>query len=122
MDPKMTPPTEHQVVCLRQIVLAGLGDHLARRVQAEDMLDPKWKNAYKVSRSCSLDCDRVLSCYFLHLVTFICFSSMQTPLMDDPVFIHPNSALFKKLPEFVVYQEIMETSKMYMRGKETPHG
>uniref|UniRef100_A0A3B5KYJ8 RNA helicase n=1 Tax=Xiphophorus couchianus TaxID=32473 RepID=A0A3B5KYJ8_9TELE len=86
VDPKMTPPTEHQVVCLRQIVLAGLGDHLARRVQAEDMLDPKWKNAYK------------------------------TPLMDDPVFIHPNSALFKKLPEFVVYQEIMETSKMYMRG------
>ncbi|KAM6930543.1 putative ATP-dependent RNA helicase DHX37 [Xenentodon cancila] len=86
VDPKMTPPTEHQVVCLRQIVLAGLGDHLARRVQAEDMLDPKWKNAYK------------------------------TPLMDEPVFIHPNSALFKTLPEFVVYQEIMETSKMYMRG------
>uniref|UniRef100_A0A3B3WJG0 Activating signal cointegrator 1 complex subunit 3 n=1 Tax=Poecilia mexicana TaxID=48701 RepID=A0A3B3WJG0_9TELE len=86
VDPKMTPPTEHQVVCLRQIVLAGLGDHLARRIQAEDMLDSKWKNAYT------------------------------TPLMDDPVFIHPNSALFKKLPEFVVYQEIMETSKMYMRG------
>ncbi|XP_041856183.1 probable ATP-dependent RNA helicase DHX37 [Melanotaenia boesemani] len=86
VDPKMTPPTEHQVVCLRQIVLAGLGDHLARRVQAEDLLDPKWKNGYK------------------------------TPLMDDPVFIHPNSALFKTLPNFVIYQEIMETSKMYMRG------
>ncbi|KAM7415920.1 hypothetical protein PAMA_018133 [Pampus argenteus] len=86
VNPKMTPPTEHQVVCLRQIVLAGLGDHLARRVQAEDILDPKWKNGYK------------------------------TPLMDDPVFIHPTSALFKTLPEFVVYQEIMETTKMYMRG------
>ncbi|XP_029959812.1 putative ATP-dependent RNA helicase DHX37 isoform X2 [Salarias fasciatus] len=86
VDPKMTPPTELQVVCLRQIVLAGLGDHLARRVQAEDILDPKWKNGYK------------------------------TPLMDDPVFIHPNSALFKTLPDFVVYQEIMETTKMYMRG------
>lgn len=86
VDPKMTPPTEHQVVCLRQIVLAGLGDHLARRAQAEDILDAKWNNAYK------------------------------TCLMDDPVFIHPTSALFKKLPEFVVYQEIMETTKMYMRG------
>ena len=51
VDPKMTPPTVHQVVCLRQIVLAGLGDHLARRVQAEDLLDPKWKNGYKVSSS-----------------------------------------------------------------------
>ncbi|XP_053181100.1 probable ATP-dependent RNA helicase DHX37 [Scomber japonicus] len=86
VNPKMAPPTEHQVVCLRQIVLAGLGDHLARRVQAEDLLDPKWKNGYK------------------------------TPLMDEPVFIHPTSALFKKLPDFIVYQEIMETSKMYMRG------
>ncbi|XP_061673457.1 probable ATP-dependent RNA helicase DHX37 [Syngnathoides biaculeatus] len=86
VDPKMSPPTEHQVVCLRQITLAGLGDHLARRVQAEELLDPKWKNAYK------------------------------TPLVDDPVFIHPTSPLFKTLPEFVVYQEIMETTKMYMRG------
>ncbi|CAJ1069147.1 probable ATP-dependent RNA helicase DHX37 [Xyrichtys novacula] len=86
VDPKMAPPTEHQVVCLRQIVLAGLGDHLARRVQAEDILDPKWRNGYK------------------------------TPLMDEPVFIHPTSALFKTLPEFVVYQEIMETTKMYMKG------
>ncbi|XP_031712206.1 putative ATP-dependent RNA helicase DHX37 [Anarrhichthys ocellatus] len=86
VNPKMTPPTEQQVVCLRQIVLAGLGDHLARRVQAEDLLDPKWKNGYK------------------------------TPLLDDPVFIHPSSALFKTLPEFIVYQEIMETTKMYMRG------
>uniref|UniRef100_A0A3B4B223 Activating signal cointegrator 1 complex subunit 3 n=1 Tax=Periophthalmus magnuspinnatus TaxID=409849 RepID=A0A3B4B223_9GOBI len=85
VDPKMAPPTEHQVVCLRQIVLAGLGDHLARRVQAEDILDPKWKNGYK------------------------------TPLLDDPVFIHPTSALFKTLPDFIVYQEIMETSKMYMK-------
>ncbi|XP_053727943.1 probable ATP-dependent RNA helicase DHX37 [Synchiropus splendidus] len=86
VDPKMAPPTEHQVACLRQVVLAGLGDHLARRVQAEEMLDPKWKNAYK------------------------------TPLMDDPVFIHPKSALFKTMPQFVVYQEIMETTKMYMKG------
>lgn len=49
VDPKMEPPTEAQVTYLRQIVLAGLGDHLARRVQAEELLDDKWKNAYKVS-------------------------------------------------------------------------
>ncbi|XP_034548008.1 probable ATP-dependent RNA helicase DHX37 [Notolabrus celidotus] len=86
VNPKMAPPTEHQVVCLRQIVLAGLGDHLARRAHAEDILDPKWKSGYK------------------------------TPLMDEPVFIHPSSALFKTLPDFVVYQEVMETTKMYMKG------
>lgn len=48
VDPKMQPPSESQVTYLRQIVTAGLGDHLARRVQSEDLLDEKWKNAYKV--------------------------------------------------------------------------
>uniref|UniRef100_A0A8C9N8D9 RNA helicase n=1 Tax=Serinus canaria TaxID=9135 RepID=A0A8C9N8D9_SERCA len=86
VDPKMKPPTEAQVTYLRQIVLAGLGDHLARRVQAEELLDDKWKNAYK------------------------------TALLEDPVFIHPSSVLFKELPEFVVYQEIVETTKLYMKG------
>uniref|UniRef100_A0A8C0FRJ5 Activating signal cointegrator 1 complex subunit 3 n=1 Tax=Bubo bubo TaxID=30461 RepID=A0A8C0FRJ5_BUBBB len=86
IDPKMKPPTEAQATYLRQIVLAGLGDHVARRVQAEELLDDKWKNAYK------------------------------TALLDDPVFIHPSSVLFKQLPEFVVYQEIVETTKLYMKG------
>uniref|UniRef100_A0A8C6Y9B4 Activating signal cointegrator 1 complex subunit 3 n=1 Tax=Naja naja TaxID=35670 RepID=A0A8C6Y9B4_NAJNA len=86
VDPQMKPPTEEQATFLRQIVLAGLGDHVARRIQAEELLDEKWKNGYK------------------------------TPLLDDPVFIHPNSVLFKQLPEFVVYQEIVETTKMYMKG------
>ncbi|TKC46656.1 hypothetical protein EI555_011304, partial [Monodon monoceros] len=89
VDPKMQPPSESQVTYLRQIVTAGLGDHLARRVQSEDLLDDKWKNAYK------------------------------TPLLDDPVFIHPSSVLFRELPEFVVYQEIVETTKMYMKGVST---
>lgn len=48
VDHKMAPPTDAQLVYLRQIVLAGLGDHLARRVQNEDLLDPKWRNGYKV--------------------------------------------------------------------------
>lgn len=51
VDKKMPPPTESQVVCLRQIVLAGLGDHLARRVQAEELLNTKWRNGYKVEHT-----------------------------------------------------------------------
>lgn len=50
VDPKMQPPNENQVTYLRQIVTAGLGDHLARKVQSEDLVDDKWKNAYKVCR------------------------------------------------------------------------
>ncbi|KAE8634950.1 hypothetical protein XENTR_v10002484 [Xenopus tropicalis] len=86
LDSKMNPPTESQVTYLRQIVMSGLGDHIARRIRQEELLDEKWRNAYK------------------------------TPLLEEPVFIHPNSALFRQLPDFVVYQEIMETTKMYMKG------
>ncbi|XP_063820666.1 probable ATP-dependent RNA helicase DHX37 isoform X2 [Pseudophryne corroboree] len=86
LDSKMQPPTETQVNYLRQIVMSGLGDHIARRIRPEELLDEKWRNAYK------------------------------TPLLEDPVFIHPNSSLFRQLPDLVVYQEILETTKMYMKG------
>lgn len=33
------------------------------------------------------------------------------------MFIHPSSVLFKELPEFVVYQEIVETTKLYMKSE-----
>ena len=37
--------------------------------------------------------------------------------LDEPVFIHPSSALFEVLPEYVIYQEVVETSKLFMKGK-----
>lgn len=37
--------------------------------------------------------------------------------MDNhTVFIHPTSALFQKSPEWVVYHELVLTSKEYMRN------
>lgn len=38
--------------------------------------------------------------------------------LDEPVFIHPSSALFNVLPEYVIYQEVVETSKLFMKGKD----
>ena len=37
-------------------------------------------------------------------------------MLEDPVFIHPSSVLFKELPPFVSYVEMVETSKLYMKG------
>ena len=45
------------------------------------------------------------------------FNLFQCPELEEPVFIHPSSVLYKQQPEFVVYQHITETSKMYMKGK-----
>lgn len=36
--------------------------------------------------------------------------------MEDPVFMHSSCVLRKTSPEWVVYQEIYETNKLYMRG------
>lgn len=86
VDPQMKPPSVEQCRALRQIVLSGLGDRVAKKIPSQELKDPKLKNAY-ISDS-----------------------------LEDPVFIHPKSALFRVLPEFVVYQEVMETTKLFMKG------
>jgi ATP-dependent RNA helicase DHX37/DHR1 len=42
-----------------------------------------------------------------------------TPDMEEPVYLHESSVLLHERPEFVAYQEIFETSKLYMRGVTT---
>ncbi|KAL0100806.1 hypothetical protein PUN28_019294 [Cardiocondyla obscurior] len=90
IDPKMPLPTDMEAKLLRQIVLAGMADQVARKVSPdevkEDQDKAKWKHAYR------------------------------TPEMEEPVFMHSSCVLRKTSPEWVVYQEIYETNKMYMRG------
>ena len=40
----------------------------------------------------------------------------KTLIENTPVFIHPSSALFNKNPEWVIYHELVLTSKEYMRN------
>ncbi|KAJ4445445.1 hypothetical protein ANN_07250 [Periplaneta americana] len=90
VDPNMAPPTDIQAKLLRQIMLAGMPDQVAHKVAdneiKEDEDKAKWKHAYRCAE------------------------------MEDPVFMHSASVLRKKSPEWVVYQEVFETSKLYMRG------
>ena len=88
IDPLMPPPSQEQAKLLRQIVLSGLVDKIAKRYDyAINGKDGKEiKNAY------------------------------QSIILEDPIFIHPSSVLFKELPEYVCYVEMAETTKMYMKG------
>lgn len=65
LDAKMEPPTESQVNYLRQIVMSGLGDHIARRIHPEEILYDTWKNAYKVCKP--INCIQYIVCAFLFL-------------------------------------------------------
>lgn len=40
----------------------------------------------------------------------------KTMVENQPVFIHPSSALFNKNPEWVIYHELVLTTKEYMRN------
>ncbi|CAG9833375.1 unnamed protein product [Diabrotica balteata] len=88
VDPKLEPPTDIQAKLLRQILLSGMGDQVAKKILPEEVNENyvKFKYAYNANN------------------------------MEEPVFLHRGSVLKKSLPEFVVYQEIYETNKMYMRG------
>ena len=37
--------------------------------------------------------------------------------IEEPVFLHRGSVLRKDMPQYVAYQEIYETNKLYMRGE-----
>ncbi|KAG8224605.1 hypothetical protein J437_LFUL009178 [Ladona fulva] len=90
VDPKMKPPTDTQAKLLRQIILAGMVDHVAHRVSPDEIKEDadkeKWRNAYRCAE------------------------------MEEPVFLHSSSVLRKDLPEWIVYQEVFETTKLYIRG------
>lgn len=90
VDPNMSPPSDMQAKLLRQVMLSGLVDQVAKRVDPEELKEGedkrKWKHAYQI------------------------------PEMESPVFMHSSSVLRKEIPEWVVYQEIYETNKTYMRG------
>ncbi|CAG8615222.1 8375_t:CDS:10 [Paraglomus brasilianum] len=91
VDPKMGPPSSLQLKAIRQIITAGFIDQVAIR---KGLLD-KTANTYSSTRG-------------------IAYRIMLT---DEDVYIHPSSVLYhQKPPDFVVYQELQRTSKVWMKG------
>ncbi|GLH11278.1 ATP-dependent RNA helicase DHX8 [Gryllus bimaculatus] len=92
VDPQMPPPSDEQARLLRQLLLAGLGDQVARRVDPETIKDEedkmKWKHAYRCGE------------------------------LEEPVRIHSTSVLRREYPEWVIYQEVYEVEgqRLFMRG------
>ncbi|KAF1791204.1 P-loop containing nucleoside triphosphate hydrolase [Phytophthora cactorum] len=92
--PQMPPPDLETQVVLRQIVAAGFLDQVAKRVPAGTITE-----GTKIERNCAY--------------------IAATGQVKEPVYIHPHSSVFtpnpSKLPQFVVYQHIMRTTRAYMK-------
>uniref|UniRef100_A0A0K0DDJ3 RNA helicase n=1 Tax=Angiostrongylus cantonensis TaxID=6313 RepID=A0A0K0DDJ3_ANGCA len=78
MDPYLPPPSDLQAKLLRQIMVAGLADHIARRVDRSCDNQEVPKGAY------------------------------QTMKLQEFVFIDPSSVLYTDEPDYVIYQQVVQ--------------
>ena len=100
VDPLLEPPSDRpdrpQAKLLRQIIASGMSNQVAKKVDVEEEIaDPKERKNYKLAYRVSG--------------------------MEDPVFLHSRTVFALKqktepLPEWIAYQEIFETDKLYVRG------
>ncbi|CAG8438620.1 8713_t:CDS:10 [Ambispora leptoticha] len=94
VDPKMKPPSKAQLKVLRQIITAGFIDQVAVRKGLVD------KSANAASSFSS--------------TRGVAYTTMWS---DEDAFIHPSSVLYHaEPPNFVVYQELQRTTKIWMKG------
>jgi len=91
-SPSLPPPNSKQLKILRQLLTAGFIDHVA--VRKDLLLKNPEGSKYSSSRGipyCALD-------------------------VEEDVFIHPSSILFHSHPpDYVVYQEIVRSSRVWMK-------
>jgi ATP-dependent RNA helicase DHX8/PRP22 len=66
------------------------------------------KNYTKVSKA-------IAAGYFRHAAKKDAQEGYKTLVEGTPVYIHPSSAIFSRQPEWVIYHELVMTSKEYMR-------
>ncbi|CAF2078328.1 unnamed protein product [Rotaria magnacalcarata] len=86
LDARLLPPSEQQICLLRKVLAAGMVDRLAKKIEGSVVINGhKANNAY------------------------------QTLLLEEPVFIHPSSVLANDSPPFVCYQELHETSRIFIK-------
>ncbi|KAJ9590272.1 hypothetical protein L9F63_027889, partial [Diploptera punctata] len=87
---EMVPPSDIQCKLLRQIMLIGMPDHVAKKIPRSELKKhevAKWR-----------------------------YAAYRCTEMEEPVFIHPISVFKESPPEWLVYQEIFETSEKFMKG------
>ncbi|EDV95219.1 probable ATP-dependent RNA helicase kurz [Drosophila grimshawi] len=95
VDPQLKPPSNAQARFLRQILLAGMGDRVARKVPLDEITDKEERRRLKYAYNCAD--------------------------MEQPAFLHATSVLRQMSPDWIVYQEAYElmhgdSNKMFIRG------
>ncbi|CEP19049.1 hypothetical protein [Parasitella parasitica] len=85
------------------------------RKQLLGIMDRYRHDIVSCGRNYTKVCRALVSGYFRNAAKKDPQEGYKTLLEGTPVYIHPSSALFNKGPEWVIYHEIVFTSKEYMR-------
>jgi ATP-dependent RNA helicase DHX8/PRP22 len=51
----------------------------------------------------------------MHVILVGCVQGYKTVVEQQPVYVHPSSAVFQQQPDWVIYHELVLTTKEYMR-------
>lgn len=85
------------------------------RKQLLGIMDKYRQDVVSCGRSLSKVLKAICGGYFRHAAKKDPQEGFKTMLEGTPVYIHPSSALFNRQPEWVIYHELVLTSKEYMR-------
>jgi len=103
----LPPPSAAMETLLCQLLAGGFIDHVARK------MSPERKQALREAHKSRMDLSDAEHERELQLD-----GAYETLATGEAVFIHPSSLLFppENQPDFLVYAELMRTSKLYMRA------
>lgn len=60
-------------------------------------------------------CKAITSGFFFHAARKDAQEGYKSVVEQQPVFIHPSSSVFQQQPDWVIYHELVLTTKEYMR-------
>lgn len=86
------------------------------RKQLVTIMDRYKLDLFSAGKNYKLICKAITAGFFTHAAKKDPQEGFRTLVDQNPVYIHPSSALFNKNPEYVIYHELILTSKEYMRN------
>lgn len=86
------------------------------RKQLVTIMDRYKLDLISAGKNYKIICKAITAGFFTHAAKKDPQEGYRTLVDQNPVYIHPSSAVFNKNPEYVIYHELVLTTKEYMRN------
>ena len=86
------------------------------RKQLITIMDRYKLDILQAGKNYKVICKAITAGFFTHAAKKDPQEGYRTLVDQNPVYIHPSSSIFQKNPEWVIYHELVLTTKEYMRN------